>query len=587
MAEAERDAIMAAIGRLEQLAGEADRAELAALADRLAHARLRVLVAGEAKRGKSTLINALLGRAVLPAGVTPLTAIATTVTAGAGEGIEVTFTDGRTERFPLSALEDFGTERGNPANCRHVASITVWLDSPLLARGLEIVDTPGTGSVHAHNTVVADEALATMDAAIFVVTADPPVSASERDLLGRVAGLSVALFVVLNKADYLDPASLAEAARFTAEVAGQATGQPQRIYPVSARTALASNGLTGGGDAGFAAFESDLLAYLGAGRTTDLDRSVARHVRRIAQRQLDEVALARRAALLPGEDAADRVAAFRAVLASGPAWLADAEDRVNGQTGRMLAALNSAAADAERRLGADVGAQLAAILDTELAGATAADVERTGRTRLRELVLAPVEAWRRDQAAGLETGLQALAEREAAELDARLAEVRAAAADLLGIELAVPAGDERLGPDRRFFYVLDEQVDTAELLAGAIRRRLPGDLGRRVIRQRLLDQVPDFAGTQIGRARADLQYRLSEASRKLLAQARHRYAASTGHLTAALDRAATIRATAAGQAEHELARLTEREDQLRAVTQVVSAEHDPGIAGTFSDALER
>jgi len=51
---------------------------------------------------------------------------------------------------------------------------------------------PGTGSVHAHNTAAADAALPSMDAAIFVLTADPPVSAAERELLRQVSGLSVA-----------------------------------------------------------------------------------------------------------------------------------------------------------------------------------------------------------------------------------------------------------------------------------------------------------------------------------------------------------------------------------------------------------
>ncbi len=59
-----------------------------------------------------------------------------------------------------------------------------------------------------------------MDAAVFVLTADPPVSASERDLLDKVAALSVMTFAVLNKADYLDERGLAEAAEFTRRVLG-------------------------------------------------------------------------------------------------------------------------------------------------------------------------------------------------------------------------------------------------------------------------------------------------------------------------------------------------------------------------------
>jgi len=88
-----------------------------------------------------------------------------------------------------------------------------------------VADTPGTGSVREHNTAAADAALPSMDAAIFVLTADPPVSATEREMLHRVSGLSVALFIVLNKADYLDDISLGEAHEFTTQAVTEATGR--------------------------------------------------------------------------------------------------------------------------------------------------------------------------------------------------------------------------------------------------------------------------------------------------------------------------------------------------------------------------
>ena len=69
-----KSTLTAALNKLAALGTERDREQLLALLDRLDAARLRVLVVGAAKRGKSTLINALLGRDVLPSGVTPLTA---------------------------------------------------------------------------------------------------------------------------------------------------------------------------------------------------------------------------------------------------------------------------------------------------------------------------------------------------------------------------------------------------------------------------------------------------------------------------------------------------------------------------------
>ena len=220
------DPLLAALDELARLGTPDDAAALAALRGRLRDARLRMLVAGEAKRGKSTLVNALLGRAVLPAGVTPLTALPTTVRYGQDEEVRAVFADGRIERFPLAALEDLVTERHNPANRRQLSSVTVRLDVPVLARGAELVDTPGTGSVYEHNTAAAEAALDNMDAAVFVLTADPPMSASERELMTRVVARSVRLFVVLNKADYLTTGELAEAVEFTSQLAAGAAGLP-------------------------------------------------------------------------------------------------------------------------------------------------------------------------------------------------------------------------------------------------------------------------------------------------------------------------------------------------------------------------
>ena len=104
-----------ALSVLTALGTERDRERLAGLRDRLESARLRVLVAGEAKRGKSTLINALLGASVLPSGVTPLTAVATTVRYGDDQHAEARFLDGHDEKYPLTALADLVTERGIPA----------------------------------------------------------------------------------------------------------------------------------------------------------------------------------------------------------------------------------------------------------------------------------------------------------------------------------------------------------------------------------------------------------------------------------------------------------------------------------------
>lgn len=135
------------LGELYGLVSPAERERIDGLRERPAADRIRVLVAGEAKRGKSTIVNALLGRDVLPTGVTPVTAVATVVRHGTPERLTARFADGRREDRGLEELPALVTERGNPGNRLGLSNVTVHLDAELPARGVEIVDTPGTGSV--------------------------------------------------------------------------------------------------------------------------------------------------------------------------------------------------------------------------------------------------------------------------------------------------------------------------------------------------------------------------------------------------------------------------------------------------------
>ena len=547
--------LAAALDALSALAGDDERAALAGLRGRLADHRLRVLVAGEAKRGKSTLVNALLARPVLPAGVTPLTALATTVRYGRAEQVSATFADGRAETFPLTALDDLVTERGNPGNRRGLADVTVTVDAPLLRHGVELVDTPGTGSVYAHNTAQAQAALETMDAAVFVLSADPPVSASERELIGRVAELSVAMFVVLNKADHLDGGELAEVMEFTALVAAEAAGRPVRVYPMSARAA----------DAGFAGFAADFLAYLELRRGADLRRSASRHAARIASALRDEVLMERHALQARGSEATARVREFADRLAAVRDRAGDAGDLARAQSQRLLSGLNESASLAGKEGTAMALAQLEDLLAGQLRSAPAAEIERAGRDRLGEIAVSQAERWRAEQAKAIEAALGELTARLDAGLRAELQAIRESAAELLGLDLAVAGPATELAPDLRFFYASGDDPGQVELLAGAVRRLLPGEAGRVRAREHLRRVAAELAPQQIGRARADLQYRLSETTRHLVRAIAEQYEEGTRRLERALARAAQASTATAGEIGDRDRELTARLADIDAV----------------------
>jgi GTP-binding protein EngB required for normal cell division len=222
----------------ERLAADVD-----ALALRVAQGRFYVACVGQFKRGKSTLINALVGQRVLPTGVLPLTTVPTIVRAGPAPAARVRLAASGWRDIPLSALETYVSEEQNPGNRIGAQAVEVFLPSPLLANGLCLVDTPGLGSVFAANTAATLEFMPHIDAALAVIGADPPMSGEELALIGSVARDAPALLVVLNKADRVNDDERQAAATFAGRKIAERIGRSvEPIYHVSATEALGGTG---------------------------------------------------------------------------------------------------------------------------------------------------------------------------------------------------------------------------------------------------------------------------------------------------------------------------------------------------------
>lgn len=550
---------------LQALAGLAspdDIAQLDALRVRAGTRRLRVLVAGEAKRGKSTLVNRLLGVDVLPTGVVPVTAIATTIrrdrTAGdngaaAADRVSVEYLDGRHEDVPLDGLPGLVTERANPLNEKAVARVEIVLGpGPLDEFDVELVDTPGTGSVFAHNTNTARQAYDSLDAAIFVVTADPPISAAERDLLAEVSGLSVRTMLFLNKADQLSPGELTEALEFTREVSMQATDHPVAVFAGSARA--------GREDAGFAEFADAFSRYLAASGEHDLDRALLVHTRRLVSALLDATRLAQRSGELIAAGSRDVVTAFADRLQDLRGQQCERDDRGWAIERGLLRSLDASAAQLREQLTDHARGQLISALDGSLAGLRAEEMEQRGRAVVTEIITTGVDRWREQEAGAADAGLQDMWRRAVAEHERQLVGLREAAKDLLDLDLAAQAEPQRLADSRGFWYMFDRAPSVELPFAATARRLAPGRVRR--ARERLLEELPTLVDRQVGRARADLQERMQEGMRRLLADLRRTQDDLLGRFERALTEANHAdEATAAMQQEHET-QLTRRLQQL-------------------------
>ena len=216
------------------------------LRERFEEGRLRVAVLGQFKRGKSTLLNALLGAPLLPTGVTPVTAIPTFVEASDSTWVRVAFNSGSAPVVTSAAheipsvLERHISEAQNPHNRLNVASVTIGARSDFLDQGIVLVDTPGVGSTFVHNTLAAEAVLSECDAALFVLSADPPITEAEASYLDKVRRLIAKIFFVLNKVDLLDDGDKTVAEQFLAGVLAERcpADLPQRIFSLSAKRGL-------------------------------------------------------------------------------------------------------------------------------------------------------------------------------------------------------------------------------------------------------------------------------------------------------------------------------------------------------------
>jgi GTP-binding protein EngB required for normal cell division len=237
------------------------------LLSRLAEDQFNLAVVGQFKRGKSSLMNAVIGMDRLPTGVLPLTSVVTTVRYGDRECVHVqTRGSSMPHEVPLSELQDYVTERGNPGNRKQVVLAEIRLPAEVLRLGFHFIDTPGVGSAIAANTATTHGFLPEADAVVFVTSFESAMNEGELGFLRTVARHVRKIFFVVNKRDLVsaeESAAVLTSIRET--ISAQLGDADPRVFAVSAREGLEAK-LAGNPEvlarSGLPEFESALTQFL-------------------------------------------------------------------------------------------------------------------------------------------------------------------------------------------------------------------------------------------------------------------------------------------------------------------------------------
>jgi GTPase Era involved in 16S rRNA processing len=273
LAKYERDkhAIAQILREIHAAAYEAKNEELeravGELTHKLAEDRFYLTMVGQFSRGKSTLMNAILGRDYLPSGIVPTTSAIAAVSYGSREKVVLRRAGSNlTSEIAIGELADFVTERINPGNREQIEMAEVQVPVEILQRGFFLVDTPGLGSAVRENTATTLNFLPSADAIVFVTSCDAPLTAGELGYLRECRSSVRQMFLVVNKMDLVPEAEREQVMEFV-ETKLQQELEDINVHPyaVSAKGGLAARLNSDAGkllESGLPQLEADIVDYI-------------------------------------------------------------------------------------------------------------------------------------------------------------------------------------------------------------------------------------------------------------------------------------------------------------------------------------
>ena len=202
-----------------------------------------VVVCGEAKRGKSTLVNAIIGLPLLPTGVSETTSQVFRVQDAPEESFALVFEDGCRESISRTELSQYGSQSsveldGMPLfHGRTLRWIDVNTSVAFLQKGIHLVDTPGLGALYASHAEVTHRYITRADAFVFVLDSAQPLTQQEKRFLEKAFAISPNALFVQTKIDQHEEAVWEEIRHRNELLLNEAFPQvgrpPIRVYPVS------------------------------------------------------------------------------------------------------------------------------------------------------------------------------------------------------------------------------------------------------------------------------------------------------------------------------------------------------------------
>jgi GTPase SAR1 family protein len=554
----------AALRRLAELAAQFGAEHIAStahgLAERVSGGRFYVACVGQFKRGKSTLLNALIGHAVLPTAVGPVTAVPTIIRHGPQPAARVCLQSETWTEIAVSAVEEYVSEEKNSENAKGVLGVEIFVPSPLLETGMCLVDTPGLGSVFAGNTAATQAFIPHIDVAVVVIGTDPPLSGDELQLVEAVSREVHDLIFVMNKSDKVNAAERSAALDFTRRVLETRLQRASPvIYEVSALERLEQRGPARDWGQLAQALE-DLVSRSGSA----LVRNAAdRGIRRAARQLLAVIKEDRDALERPLEASERRISMLRKNLEASEVRARDLGILLTAEQQRLSGVFVERRNAFLRRTQATARSELTGRLSAMAQSHNGPAYRRSVNHTAQEIARAQLTPWFESDARFADDEFRKTSKRFvelANEFLRRLGESGLPGLEELPEDLNT---DQRLSTKSQFrFNVIDRVAAPAspllfisDLVLGGmgIRGRIVHDA------QAFLDQLLEVNASRV---QSDVDERLRESRKRLEVEVKALLREASAMADRALARARTAQATGIAAVQGELARLSSVEREI-------------------------
>jgi len=508
--------ILAIIENIESLAKEEQEPVdnlLSMAREQLITNCFNLVILGQFKRGKTTLINSLIGKEILPSSVVPLTSMVTILRFGEELRCNIFMEDGSEKNVRIEELSDYVTEKGNPKNIRGVRCARIEYPSPFLKEGILLIDTPGVGSTFMHNTETTYDFLDHLDAALFLMSADVPISQVEKELIDTIKGSTQKIFFVLNKIDNLIPKEIEEIIAFNKQVLEEMGVTVDEILPISAREALKAKKANNDiqlSQSGLLNLANTLGQFLSSEKGKIVLNTTISKTQRFISRKLSQIAIEKKTMEASGEELEDKINTFHKLVTNLKQDREDITYLLKGESDKWCLKVEEMLRVLEEKETSRIKQRLADFYEknTDIRPTVFRDEMQKV---IKEEIARGFDVFRKDAEQSISHSIQEAFNRFTKRSNDIIHEFKAAAEILFEVTMDQAEFAVELTKDNSFYYMVQEYTAaTEEEVKSILRTLLPKSMSRKMVFHEMVERVSSDVGRNCGRTRSDLTTRIGK-----------------------------------------------------------------------------